>query len=443
MKKALQLIGIQKDTLHAGSVDALGFIAANKIHTLISYRQVVFWVGNCSSPELTTVSGNATIDQKGQYANWIRRTIKKYTANNAVNLHALNFENIDERDKADWQQFGLSNVTIIIFKTDTEGSLGGVWIEHDKPYTDAEITIWHELQGTFSAALALQNLRTSRSLFFRISNVLNIRTGKYKYYILAVCLALMFFPVRLSITAPAEIISSDPGIVAPVYDGVVKDILVEPGDEVKKYDPLVIMDDQSLMAEKRATEEDLRVARAKLSRLKREALLEPEKKIELQRIQSEISLKQIEYDYATQKLQRSVLRSPKNGVAVFSDAQSIIGKPIPTGQSIMQVASLADAELFIRIPVQSMLRIDDDVPVEFYMNVAPLETLEGRILSMGYQASADADGLLTYKVRASLPEGYSPRIGWKGTAKVYGEWSVLIYAVLRRPLISLRDITGL
>jgi hypothetical protein len=74
------------------------------------------------------------------------------------------------------------------------------------------------------------------------------------------------------------------------------------------------------------------------------------------------------------------------------------------------------------------------------MNVAPLSYFTTHIQTIGYQASPDADGLLTYKLRGSLPEAdkHSFRIGWQGSATVYTDWSILGYALLRRPLIALR-----
>lgn len=48
----------------------------------------------------------------------------------------------------------------------------------------------------------------------------------------------------------------------------------------------------------------------------------------------------------------------------------------------------------------------------------------------------DADGLLTYKIRAAFDGGEAARIGLTGTAKIYGGRSLLAYSLFRRPLIS-------
>ena len=179
-----------------------------------------------------------------------------------------------------------------------------------------------------------------------------------------------------------------------------------------------------------------------LSRVRREALSIPEKKSELNRLQAEIKTKKIEHEYARTLLQESEIISPQNGVAVFSDVNMLEGKPVNTGAELMLIASPVGKELLIRIPVDAMLDLDSDAALSFSPNVSPLKNFGGKVVSIGYQSSADPDGLLTYKVRATLDGDSDLRIGWKGAAKIYDDWNILGYAILRRPIIAIRNILG-
>lgn len=438
MKKALQLLEIQKDALAAKNMDALGFLIVNRIHNLVPYKSAVFWTGTTNQPAIHSVSGNAGLDPKGSYAIWLQNMIKTYASKEGSEQVLLDAKDIREEHLEDWEKYSPGHAVILIFQTEKDGVLGGVWLERDTKFTKPELKVLEELQISLSYATKLQNLQKSSAFFSKITGM-----KKHKKVILALCLITLLFPVRLSITAPAEIVSKNPVIIAPAFDGVVEDIVVRPGQKVEEGDLLVKMEGQDLLAQKRNAEQNLNVAKTKLSRLRREALLDPQKKIELEKLRSEISLKEIEFAYAQEQFNRAQIKSPRAGVAIFSDALSFIGKPLATGQEIMQIADPEETELFIRIPSDAILPIAEHIPVRFYMNVEPLKNYRGAIKTIGYQASADPDGLLTYKLRASLPDDYIPRVGWKGTAKIYGYWRPLAYAILRRPLIALRDITGL
>jgi tetrameric-type glycyl-tRNA synthetase alpha subunit len=91
----------------------------------------------------------------------------------------------------------------------------------------------------------------------------------------------------------------------------------------------------------------------------------------------------------------------------------------------------------------AMIPLKEDANISFYANAAPLRSYSGAMMDAGYQASADPDGLMTYKLHAQLDRDNDLRIGWKGTAKIYGNWTILGYSLLRRPLIALRNLTGI
>lgn len=438
MKKALDLLELQKEILSAKDSDALAFTAVNGLYKLLPYKQAVFWTGPVHAAGFVQISGNADIDPKGAFAYWLKTILKRYAPQEGRIFRKIDLKDIEERDRSDWQNFAAPHAAILVFKSGKGEVLGGLWLERDHEFTDADKTILKELHAPFSTVLSLQKLRGKKSLSSGWRQM-----TRYKKMILFLLVALFFVPVRLSITAPAEIISADPYIITPAINGNVEEVLVRPGDVIEEGAVLIRLEAQDLESEKRAAEQDLKLAETKLAGLRRQALLDPEKKAELEALRADIELKQIELDYAVQRLGRTTLKAPGAGVAVFSDSSALEGKPVMPGERLMQIADASKAELFVRIPSDSLIPIEADVPIRFYTNVDPLDTREATIRSIGYQAGADPDGLLTYKLRASLPDDYTPRIGWKGTAKIYGGWSVLGYAILRRPLIALRDVTGL
>jgi hypothetical protein len=297
--------------------------------------------------------------------------------------------------------------------------------------------VLEELAQSYAQSLAILNLRGRKLFRFSIGS----KTLPRKY-IAAGLLALCVFPVRLSVTAPAEIVARDPSVITVPYDGVLEKIHVRPGDKVEAGVLLANMDKTTLGAQMDMAAQSLETAKAALARLSREALATPEKKNELNLVQSDIRSKKIDYDHAGTLLERSDILAPKSGVAIFSDASAVEGKPLSTGEKIMLVADPSQSELLIRIPVDALIPMNAKSAVSFHLNVSPLFGRSATITSIGYQASPDPDGILTYKVRAAFSGADKIRIGWKGSASIKGDWSILSYVVLRRPLIALRNLAG-
>jgi hypothetical protein len=71
--------------------------------------------------------------------------------------------------------------------------------------------------------------------------------------------------------------------------------------------------------------------------------------------------------------------------------------------------------------------------------VNPLSPFDAEIERASYEATPAPDGTLAYLVRARLLPGQGlPRIGLRGTAKVYAERVSLGYYLLRKPLAFVR-----
>ena len=143
------------------------------------------------------------------------------------------------------------------------------------------------------------------------------------------------------------------------------------------------------------------------------------------------------------RLAQVEMAAPRDGVAVFSDPNDWLGKPVVTGERIMLLADPATPAMLIHLPVADAISLDLGAPVKLYLSAHPLSSIEGRISETSYQAITTPDGVAAYRLRATI-DGPAPdaRLGLRGTAKVYGGWVVLGYYLLRRPLATLRSWSG-
>ncbi len=419
MERLFILLELQGRAQAAGSRAALLHVIVNESIRVVSYAQAVFFSPDLTGFRLERASGNTAIDPQGIFAADVKKAVKAAMADT---------QNVFVPTE---------NGAVVFFRTAEEGLLGGLWLEATAPYGEAERRIWEELAGIYAQGLAIWHLRGRKGWNFGANG------SKWRKGVLAGVVILACLPVPATIRAPAEIVARDAEIVTAPFDGMIEEVAVEPGDRVAVGDALVRMEDRSLQAQTDMAEQEITAAQAALSRRQRESLAAPEKKSNLVDLQEEIESRRIARDYAQDLKDRGEIRATTDGIAVFAGAHALKGRPVRAGEKIMTVAAPEHTELQIRVPVDAMTAIPDGAAVSYFLNVSPFAGRQAQVQSVGYQASVDADGMMTYKVTAALPDGArAGRIGWKGTARIGTGWTILGYAILRRPMIALRNLTG-
>lgn len=448
MDKLLLLHDLQKSVRHKASLKDLSFIFANDPFKLVPYEQCIFWLYDNGLVSLQAVSGGGQLDKKSPFSVWLKALIKNKASEikhnpdlyDAVSVIEVLQKSSPEDLKKDWAKYVHEFGILAVFFSQDGQKIGGLWIDRKQAFNPAEIKILEELFDQYAAALHHALSLKKTSLFFGIFGKL---VG-YKKYIGLLLLALCFLPVRLSITAPAEIVAKDSKVLSAPYDGILDTVLINPGETVQKGDVIARMDQTSLKAEAEIAKQVLDVAKATVSQTRRLAISNAEKHSELGVLNEEIKIKKLEYDFATTLLERSEIKAPKSGVAIFSDKSSLEGVPFSTGQTLLKIANPDHFELRVRIPIESLIPFDREHAITFYLNARPLSPITANIHTVGFQATPDPDGLLTYKLRADFQnqDKGNMRIGWEGVTKIYGNWTILSYAILRRPLASLRQMIG-
>ena len=424
MEKLFVLLSLQRQALEAPTRLSFAHSIVNQTLQLIPYQQAVFWSVKSGQISLEKASGNVILDDKGAYASDIKNHLRTFLdIENQVVIKHTHHE---------------KQIAVVLFSTKQDGLLGGLWLENDKEYQDNEIQILQELAVSYSHALALLSLRKKYSFVTWIRDIV-----RHKKYLLIAVLVFLLLPVRQTITAPAEIVAQDADIITIPHDGMVDKVLVKPGDNVEKDQVVAVMESSALTAQLEIAKQELDIAQMSLARLQREALGDATKKADITLLESQIAEKKIRADYAQDMQQNSEIKSSRSGTAIFSDANKAEGKPMVMGAPLMTIADPQNAELLIRVPSEALIPIDKSASVEVYLNASPLFGRDAVIKTIGYQPSLDPDGMLTYKLRANLLDKEDVRIGWQGTAKIKGGWTVLSYSVLRRPIVAFRHLTGI
>lgn len=263
--------------------------------------------------------------------------------------------------------------------------------------------------------------------------------------VLAVALGVaLVIPVPLTALAPVEVVARDPDVVAAPIDGVIETIDVMPSATVRKGDVLVRLSDTTLRNRRDIAAQDVAVAEARVKQATLLAFSDPKGHYDLGIAQADLALKRAELAYTIDQLSRTLIRATKDGIAVFADKRSLIGKPVATGERLMEVADPGKVELRIDVAAQDAIALHDAASVRVFLDVEPLAPRSARMTRMDYKARPSDADVLSFRAFATLEPGSAPpRLGLRGTAQVIGEPAPLGVVLFRRPISAVRQWLGL
>jgi len=249
--------------------------------------------------------------------------------------------------------------------------------------------------------------------------------------------------VRDSALGDAEVIAREPVVVRAPLDGVVDAVLVQPNQPVAAGQVLLRLDDVKLSNRLDVALKALAVTEAEYRQAAQQAVFDQKSKASLVILQGRIEQHAAEVEYLRSLLERIEVRASRPGVAVFDDVNDWIGRPVRTGERILMVADPADMELEVRLPAADAIALEPGGDVRLFLNVDPQHPVAATLTYVGYQATPGPDGVLAYRLKAAFAaDELPPRVGLKGTAKVYGRSTSLFVHVFRRPWAALRQRLG-
>ena len=425
-----QFLALQKQARAAADIDNLAYVLVNDAQPLFGYRHAALLIGG----RVQAVTGISRVEPHAPFVALVERAASQLLSQGAsAKPQVVNADAMTEQTRTDWQSLSAGSVFWLPLLDRQHELFGGLWIAREQPWNEAEQALLTQLGDCYSHAwLALQPRKPWR-----------LRWPRKKILAVAVAASLLLMlPVRQSVLAPAEVVPLNGQVVAAPLDGVIGEFLVKPNQAVNSGDLLLRFDATSLKAQADVAERSLNVAEAELRSNSQRAFADPEAKARLDLLAARVEQKRAERDYALGLLERSEVRAERDGIAVFADAQRWIGKPVQTGERLMEIADPNQAELRVELAVGDAIALESGAEVALFLDSDPLNRHAARLERLAYEAQTSAAGQLAYRVDASFAEA-PPRIGLRGTAKLFGQRVPLVLYLLRRPLAALRQSVGL
>lgn len=423
-------IALEKQMRHTQSLVELGFIACNNAKKLIPFDQAIFWIQSDDGKaiKIQTISGAANINYESPELIWLKDFIAQINTQPQAREQHLFTESDNE-----WLPPHVMWCPLI---NDNKRMVGGILYAKSTPWNEQEQSVATLITDPFvHAYMALEGEHKIR-WWQRWS-------WRKTFYVLIALLIILAIPVRQTVLAPAEIIAQNPNVVSAPLNGVVEQFLVKPNQKVKAGQPLIQLDKRDLQNEVIIAQKNLAVAREKLRKASQHAFKSEESRSQLSALRIEMQKAVAQLRYNQQLLTRTVIRSPATGVAIFSDPNEWVGKPVKIGEKILEVANPKQKQLGVWLPIADALTLQPGADVKVYLNVKPLSSYNATLIYASYSASMRPDNTYAYRIKATFSNPQNvPRIGLRGTAKIYGDRVSLFYYLFWKPVSALRQFLG-
>jgi hypothetical protein len=438
----LSLLEMGRRARMAATADELAFMLVNGTHSLSPYRQAALW---WSDTGVQALSGVVQPDHNAPYVDWLKALFKCQPLGDGLPSRVA-LADLPEEVRSTWADWLPAHGLIVPLAGNPTGAL---LMARDEEWSDAELAllqewsqIWRHSWRARTAGLGSRSWRQWRQwLNFRDADRMWYRR-KVSWVVGAVLLFLLA-PVRTTVLASGEVVPAQPVVVRAPIEGVIERFDVQPNSTVKKGQSLFEFDPVLIETRVNVARQSLETALAQYRQTSQMALTDPKYKIELAAQAGSIEEKRAEFEYLKDQKQRSAVKAPAEGVALFDDPSSWVGKPVAIGERIMRIAKPGDAEVEAWLPIADAVDLKPGDSIVLYLQSDPLSPVSAQLNFFSHEAVQRPDGVYAYRVRGTIDPDQSPRVGLKGTAKITGRWTVLSYWILRRPLAVIRTTLGI
>jgi hypothetical protein len=434
----LQLEGMVRA---ARTQQELEFFFVNETRRMVPYRQALLLSPPTPSAqryEVRAASSVPVVDRTVPLMPWTERLIRdlRKTSTGPDMCHVTEADCPAEL-RPDWNEFTPGYGLWCPLKHPGGQILGGLWLTRDQPWADHEVTVLQRLSEAYAYAWHAVGPSNSRRWRWGLSRTMT--------WILAVALpGVLAIPVPMSTLAPAKIIAKDPLVVSAPIDGVIAEIHVLPNTVVSEGQVLFKYEDTTFRSEYDAAERNLDVAMAQYRRASQGSFVEAAQKADVPLLKAEVELRETERNYAHERLTKVEVKAEQAGLLLYTDKSDWIGKPVVVGQRIMELANPQQLEVRIDLPVEDAIVLREGAAVTLFLNANPFSSVPATVSHASYHAEVLPNNMLAYRVTAQLEQGASEfRIGWQGSAKIYGERVTLFTYLFRRPISVIRPWIGL
>ncbi|CAG9297435.1 efflux RND transporter periplasmic adaptor subunit [Celerinatantimonas diazotrophica] len=438
-----QLLQIEQQVRCCEKLTELSFIIVNMTKTLVSYEQSAYLMGSeIEHLTVNALSDLSLVDRTTPFCAWLEQIAKREDQlDSAAKTHVIDIESWPIELRNDLSEFSPNCMLWLplLIPSKPNQRVGVLWLAKSQPWTAKEIGLLEHLASSYAHALQYFVTRSGWRYWLK-----RFFSKRMQWGLLAALVLLSFIPVRLTVLAPAEIAAKDPVLIMAPLAGAVSKVFVKPGDAITQGEQVVQMDQTEFKGRFDVAQRELERAQAELRTAEQAGYVDRRKKSKLSELESQVELKTIERDYLKKKLTQTDILADKAGIAVLDDPEKWKGRPVVVGERILSIADPSKVQLNIMLPVKDAISLTHGNKVTFYLDTDPLNPIPFSVNYSSFEPSLTPDQVVAYRIVADIEDDHlPPRIGLRGTAKLYGKQVSLAYYLLRRPITFVRQRLGL
>lgn len=439
----VEFLRLESSARAASSVSDLGFVIVNETYRLIQYRQAFFCRSASTGLSLETISGLAGVDRHSPFYDWFAQ-LAAHIDSLAISQQpiAISCADVPERIQGEWYDW-LPDHLLVVPLSGSAGAFSRVIatliLVREEPFREDEQQTLSLLAQAYGHALSA--LAGPDHFYDRFISLLTGR--KIKIAIAIFLVAVLFMPVRQSSLGPAEVTPLVYNLISAPLDGVIATVQVKPNERVRTGQVLFRLDDTTIRNRLESAHRTMGVAKSEEFLSRQKSFTDPQSRGDVATQEARVKEKGSTISYMRELLGKMEVKAPSDGIVLFGDPSDWEGRPVTTGERVMTLADERSAGITIWLPSSDAVSLEAGRRVRLFLNSDPLKPLEAVVLRAAYQPVLSPEGVASYRVTADFAAGSTrPRLGLKGTAKVYGERVSLGYYLFRRPIAALRQLLG-
>jgi RND family efflux transporter MFP subunit len=248
--------------------------------------------------------------------------------------------------------------------------------------------------------------------------------------VVAALLFLLIFPLPLRVVGDASVSPAQSVLIQPEVEGVVQRVNVREGDAVSAGAVLASLSDWQYRAQLAAAQAKYETA---VSQMNRALNNNDGGEAGIQRIQADYWASEL--TRARERLDRTQLRSPINGVVATSHVEDLTGRKLMPGDTFAEVVDTSRAIVDVAIDEDDVLLLNPGEKASIKLDGFPTRTFHGVVTVVSPKSKTqEADRYFFARVAVPNPDG-AIRDGMQGRGKVLTGWRPVGVVLFRRPAV--------
>ena len=439
LNRLARIFTFEKKLREAKSLVEIRYTVTNELRNITPF--VFAFFGEWANPnkfKIDAISDIAVVEQTSSTTILAQKIIREKLKEGSPDTHLFTIDK-DSLIPAKGENPIPDKLLWVPCFSNQKGPQAALILARDENWEEQDIEYIRHLSASIGHAMG--SLKENN--FFE-SSIKVFKNTWFQFLIIAGLIASMFIPISLSTVGKSEIVPKDPYVINAPIEGVIQEVFIQNNDNVDIGTTLISFEKTDLQNDYDLAFQELKVIETELLQAKQSSFQSKEDKAMVSQLQSKIKLVEQTLSYQKYLLDESTINSPSDGIAVIKDKSLLIGKPFKVGETIMVIADPSNVVVEIMMPVKDAITVKKDAEINVFLDSDPLNVIPAKVSKFSYEPELTSENTLAYRVTAEiLTAKNSPRIGLRGTAKIFGEEVKLFFYLFRKPIIFVRQTLGI